>query len=62
MRRRANEPDVAVLDIWQQNVLLRLVEPVDFVDEQNGGLAGVGQPVGAAERTRRMSLRWIPRR
>ena len=39
--RRADEPYVAVLDVWQKKVLLRLVEAVDFVDEKNRALAAV---------------------
>ena len=35
MRRRADQTDHAALHIRQQHVLLRLVEPVDLVDEQD---------------------------
>ena len=45
MRRRADQPHDAALDIRQQHVLLRLVEAVDFVNEQNRGLPLVLQPV-----------------
>ena len=48
VRGRADEPDDAALHIRQQHVLLRLVEAVDFVNEQNGGLAGVFESVGRA--------------
>jgi len=34
--------------VGQQHVLLRLVETVDFVNEENGGLAGVFQAVRRA--------------
>jgi hypothetical protein len=37
----ANEPDDAAFDVGQKNVLLRFVKAVDFVDEQNGALAGI---------------------
>ncbi len=47
VRRRADEPDVPLLDVGQQEVLLRLVEAVQLVDEEDGGLrraaAGVGE-------------------
>ena len=46
MRGRADQPHHAALDIRQQHVLLRLVEAVDFVNEQDGGLPLVLQPVG----------------
>src|SRR4051812_5026493 len=35
MRRRADEPDGAVLDIRQQNILLGFVEAVNLVDEED---------------------------
>ena len=35
MRRRADQHDRAVLHVGQQHVLLRLVEAVDFVDEED---------------------------
>ena len=37
---RADQRDGAVLDVRQDGVLLRFVEPVDLVDEQDGALAG----------------------
>src|SRR5438046_5439324 len=40
--RRADERDRAVLDIRQEAVLLRAVEAVDLVHEQQGALAGAG--------------------
>ena len=36
--RRANQDNPARLDVRQKSVLLRLVEPVDFVHEQHGRL------------------------
>ena len=38
--RRADEHDVAGFDARQEGVLLRLVEPVDLVDEHDGPAAG----------------------
>jgi len=38
--RRADERDIALLDVRQHRVLLTLVEAVDLVDEQDGALAG----------------------
>src|SRR5439155_2549292 len=38
LRRRAEEDDVAVLDVREDDVLLRLVEAVDLVDEEDGAL------------------------
>ena len=46
MGRRPNQPHHASFNIRQQHVLLRLVEPVDFVNEQNGGLPLVFEAVG----------------
>ena len=40
--RRADERDRAVLDIRQEAVLLRAVEAVDLVHEQQGALTGAG--------------------
>jgi len=40
LRRSAEEGDVAVLDVRQNDVLLRLVEAMDLVDEQDGALVG----------------------
>ncbi len=49
LRRRADQHDVAGLDVGQERVLLRLVEAVDLVDEEDGaarhlapGLLGLG--------------------
>ena len=39
VRGRADEADDAAFDVGQQHVLLRFVEAVDFIDEQDGGLA-----------------------
>ena len=38
LRRRAEEDNVAVFDVRQDDVLLRFVETMDLVDEQNGPL------------------------
>ena len=46
MRRRADQPHHPALDIRQQHVLLRLVEAMDLVDEQDRRLAHVLEPVG----------------
>ena len=56
VRRRADQPDDAALHVRQQHVLLRFVEAMDFVNEQDRRLAGVlaaGLPPPAS--TRRMS-------
>lgn len=45
MRRRADQPHHAAFHIRQKNVLLRFVEPMNFVDEQNRGLAGIFQTI-----------------
>ncbi len=39
VRRRTDEADHPALDVREKHVLLRLVETVDLVDEQDGGLA-----------------------
>jgi len=44
LRGRADERDHAVLDVGQENILLRLVEAVDLVDEQARPLAVVFEP------------------
>ena len=54
MGGRANQSDGASLDVRQQNILLGLVEAVDFVDEEDGAasagaLAGDGGGEDAAE-------------
>ena len=46
MSGRPDQPHHAALDIRQQHILLCLVEAVDFVDEENGGLPLVFYPVG----------------
>ena len=46
MRRRADQPHHSAFHVRQQHILLRLVEAVNFVNEQNGRLPGVFQPVG----------------
>ena len=33
----AHEDDEALLDEWQQQILLRLVEAMDFVEKEDGG-------------------------
>src|SRR5438876_1116700 len=38
LRRGPEQRDVAILDVRQHDILLRLVEAVDLVDEQNGAL------------------------
>ena len=43
--RRPDQGDGAVLDVRQQRVLLRLVEPVDLVEEEDRAGAMQGQPV-----------------
>ena len=43
--RRADEGDRPVLDVWQQRVLLGLVEAVDLVEEQDGAGAVEGEAV-----------------
>jgi hypothetical protein len=45
VRGRADELDDTALDIRQQNVLLRLVEAMNFVNEQNCGLTFVSTPL-----------------
>ena len=45
MRGCANEFDDAALNVGQQNILLRLVEAMDFVNEKNGRLAGIFKAV-----------------
>ena len=44
--RRADQAQVSALDVGQQNVLLRFVEVMDFVHEQDRFLAGRAEPVG----------------
>jgi len=46
MRRGADQPHDAGLDIRQEHILLRLVEAMDFINEQDRGLVFVGEPVG----------------
>ena len=45
LRRRADDDDRAVLDVRQERVLLRLVEAVDLVDEDDRPLALEGQAI-----------------
>jgi hypothetical protein len=40
--RGADESDGAVLDIWQETILLGAIEAVDLIDEQQCALAGAG--------------------
>ncbi len=44
----ANEANDATFDIRQKDVLLGFVEAMDFVDEKDGGFAGVFEAVGGA--------------
>ena len=54
---RADEHDRARLDVREKRVLLRLVEAVDFVDEQDGAPAALPRRVrSAAAMTSRISL------
>src|SRR5581483_1975752 len=46
VRGGADQTNHAALHVRQEDVLLRLVEAVDFVDEKNGGLALVFETVG----------------
>ena len=46
MRRRPDQPDDAALHVRQKNVLLRLIEPVNLIDEQDGGLPRILQAIG----------------
>ena len=48
MGRRPNQPHHAPLHVRQEHVLLRLVEPMDLINEQNRGLPGVFEPVRRA--------------
>ena len=53
LRRRADERDRAVLDVGEQRVLLRLVEPMDLVEEQHRARPVQGEPVlGLGDRAR----------
>ena len=45
LRRRADQDHDAFFDVGQQHVLLRLVEAVDLVDEQQRLVAGGRQPI-----------------
>src|SRR5207244_12302722 len=42
---RADQPYRAAFDVGQQNVLLRFVEAVNFVNKKDGWLAGIRQAV-----------------
>ena len=46
MRRRANQPDDTALDVGEQHVLLRFIESMDFIDEQDRGLVSVLETIG----------------
>ena len=69
--RRPDQRDRAVLDVRQQRVLLRLVEPMDLVEEQDGARAVQGEPflglgdrradIGDAGHDRATSSRTPPR-
>src|SRR5450755_4206451 len=43
--RSTDQAQISALYIWQENVLLRLVEVMNFIDEQNGFLAGCSKPI-----------------
>src|SRR5438309_3793163 len=45
MRRRSDQPHRAAFDIRQQNILLRLVEAMNLIDEKNRRLASVLQTI-----------------
>src|SRR5438105_13486873 len=45
VRRRADESEVSAFDVGQENVLLRFVEMMDLVDEQNCFLTGGSNPI-----------------
>ena len=45
MGGRSDELHRAAFHVGQQDILLGPVESVDFVDEEQGGFAGVAQPV-----------------
>ena len=46
MRGRANQADDATLHVGQQHILLRFIEPMNFIDEQDRGLVGVLEAIG----------------
>ena len=46
LRGGADQDDVAALHVGQKGVLLRLVEAVDLVDEENGAAAQAAQRLG----------------
>ena len=46
LRGRADQDDVAVFHVGQKGVLLRLVEPVNLIDEHNRAPAGPATPLG----------------
>ena len=43
---RSNQPQVSTFDIGQENILLRFVEMMDFVDKQNRFLSGSAKTIG----------------
>src|SRR5271157_2882566 len=43
---RADEPNATLFDVWQEGVLLRLVEAMNFVDEDDGARAVLAGAVG----------------
>ena len=45
LRRRSDQQNMAGFNVGQKNVLLGAVETVDFVEEENGTLAGVSEAV-----------------
>ena len=49
LRRRADQNHHAVFDVGQQHVLLRLVEAVNLIDEQQRLLAGGRQPIAGLD-------------
>jgi len=55
LRRRADQDDRAVFDVRQQRVLLRLVEAVNLVDQQDGALVIIFSRSFDSSTMRRMS-------
>ncbi len=43
LRRCPNQNDSAFFNVRQENVLLRAIEPVQFIDKQDRAPAGVGE-------------------
>ena len=55
-RRRADQDDLSRFDVRQEHVLLRAVEPVDLVEEEDRPLGRRGAPLPAPSRTSRISF------